>query len=336
MNLLIASLLILSSHAAPPVGPVSESEETVLWEDSVTRFQEGRFKEASLSLSRLWDRYPASQHRLEAGLMLAQSWIEVGDCEHATPVLRALVSAKSSTETGFTARVWLGQCQILQKQFHRALLTAVETETRRPAPPAEIRARLLVVKARALLGLNESLRAEKALDSAKELPPATNSAAAERIRIEALQGRLEWKTAICRSEAKNPKPAKDELELKSRLAQRGLCLQETALLYKPLLEPSPVTGEGDKISLSRVVGEARTTLSLSFREYADACRTPYIRQLKSSAEARKKYLAELKDFVSTECRTHFQALSDMVGSWKQPVLKQALDRELESFGGSKT
>ena len=277
------------------IGPTSTEEAGVLWKKGNQAFEEKKYPEAVRSLERLIHRYPASAHFFEAHRLLGIAHLENHEPHLAIVPLKDFVEVERKSSAGLQTRLALGRALLDLKKFHETLLLAEELLVEK-GTSNEVSIAALLMKARALMGLNEDARATQSLDSAKVKLEAQKEPS---LPLKPLKGQAAWlelKLKIRTCEKFPTKGSLTEEQIRNQLNRRGTCLSEASLLHLKTLEA------GD-LDWGR---QSALELSSSFQDYTKACKNPsnpppLARPEKRTKTQLKQYRSELVQLLQKEC-----------------------------------
>jgi hypothetical protein len=275
------------------------------------------------TLDRLIARYPAHPQYLKAHLLLGRSLLALGDAERALEPLRYYVQGTGIDEESVRARIDLGYANLALGKYHEALLLALEIQNIRKKMPSEIRARNLILKSRALIGLNEDFRAKRSLDSANKLLQLP----------EAEYVGLELQLRSCeRLPSKGPL---DESQIRTQLDRRGTCLLEGLNLFRKTLDAKDAQWSA----------KAHARVEAAFARYTDACANPVqavpTGKQKRTAKQLLSYREELAAILRQDCRAQCAAALELIKGWKPQAdriskdLLEQFTKKLEKLASAK-
>jgi len=301
-------------------GPVSAEEARIIWQDGKKAFEDGRYQDAATRLQRLVDRYPGYPGYLEAHRYLGRSLMLLGRARDAEEPLKAYVNATGDRPLGLQARLWLGEDYLLLSKASEAYLTALGVEKATAGNGAngnrDLHAESQLLKTRALMALNQDLRAKRVLDSV-ELSPAVQSNPV--LKGHLARARIELKLRSC---SRLPATGRDARRMsdgqaREQFAKRALCLQEALVLFKDAAE------SGD----SQTAQDAARRISEAYFSYASAVRNPPVpprlKPTDRTAEQKRQYKAELIDRLEQDRKKALLDSLATLSNWRSKA--QAMD-----------
>jgi tetratricopeptide (TPR) repeat protein len=314
---LIALSLILPrgpSYGVPTsLGPTSQEEAQILWQDGQTSYAEARFQDTVNQLSRYVDRYPGNPGFLEAYFLLGRSYFELKRFKEALKTFQYYITSKGITPASAEANVWVGRSYLELGKFQEALQVSIELDQLQSLPPEIILWKLLI-KSRALLSLGHEAKASNTINIAEhEISETTSKALIGHINTLKLQA----KTMSCaRLKALAPL---DETQALSLIERRGTCLLEALLTFNKILKTEDPTS----------AAEAATHLNKAFEAYKKACIHPPlpkpIHGHTRTFKEMKSYRAELAELLLKNYRENSLHAFTLLNSWKPPTTSPAYD-----------
>ncbi len=258
------------------------------------------------------DRYPGYEGYLDAHLDLGRALLKLDDPVRATPLLEYYVSSTSTQLEGLRARIPLGEALLKRGKYNEAILDAGEIEKAPKATP-EILANALLLKARALIGLERDSRAQDSLNSAKAV-------AKERLQNsplilgEASAIELDLKAREC---SRFPTERRlDEEKTIDQLSRRGTCLLEALNIYKDALNSGR----------SSAALEATNRIELAFDSYHHAClnppEPPALHPFDRNQTQKARYREELGAVLEQECKKRYNEAKGILLGWKGSLPKE--------------
>jgi tetratricopeptide (TPR) repeat protein len=322
-NLIIPQALAQDTSS----GPTSEEEAGILWKDGEAAFKSEDYPKAITLLQRLVDRYPGHEGYLEAHRYVGRAYLFNHQAEKSIAPFQYYITATGDRNLALRTRIWLAEAYIELGKFHEALLSAQEVEKTKDAAP-ELFAEAELIKARALLSLQENERAGRVYDAVRE---KTIIQSDSELKSQAELINLELKVRECKKLPSKTEKKLGELEVRRLFARRSLCLQEALVETKNVLDPA-VEAKNALTSIN-----AFKTLLRGFSEYNVAVKNP-----PSSPEARKlnaaqnkQYKAELVDILEQDRVKAYLDANSTVASWQKTdpasSIYKLLSEELEKL-----
>lgn len=313
--------LALSTWALPAlgapssIGSVSEEEASILWKDSKTEYEQGRYGEAIPKLRRYLDRYPGYPGYLEARMMLGHALLEKGDPKGALPLLRDFATTTLPASRSIRGSLLLARAYLKLNRYAEAnlLLTGLVRGAARKIPLAHAEA--LLLRSQALVSLKLDRKAGADLDSAWKLlvsTPAPLPVAA--LRAEAVHYRLEHKRRSCDRLFPNRAPGEpewDEGQIRDRLHRRSACLQEALLVLQDIFE-----GPLDESSnpWHRKIG---ASMSEALRLQSKLCSEPPLPRQGRNSKEFAKLREEMAQVLAQDCKQDSEMTASVLQALKQ-------------------
>lgn len=307
-------------------GTRNAEEASVLWREGQADFEGGRFLEAIHHLQRLVDRYPGSPSYTEAHLLLGKAYLESGKPAKALKPLKYYLEAQGKSDEAQPTRLLLGEAYLRLRQFNEAYLLSLEitrradeslaaqnasatpspdaTGPKPPVPARDFRISGLLLKSRALSGLEQRAPAKRAWESAQsELDQHTTAAPATRGAVASIG--IELKARDCG--LLGTRGPLTEEQARHQLSRRGDCVKEAFLLYREVLKSE------DPSWLKR----ATLGIQLILTEYQEACLNPPSPPGKRTQAQLTQYKTELVQLLKQDCQQKHKESQAMLESWKE-------------------
>lgn len=343
----LSALCLIAALADSPafainseVGPASPAEAALLWKDGKEAHSRGKWQDAVNRLERLIARHPGAPGYLEAHRLLGEAYLGLDETAKALPVLKSYVEGTRSATDGARGRLLLGKALLSLERYDEAALLAREFEKKSleksMEKEPELRARGLILKARALTGLGRDEEAGRALDSLSRLKFEQPAVAAE-----ASLARLDLKTRSC---ARLPgqgsgQGSMDELQARSQFDRRGTCLEEALLQFMELQRLQQALPKSDQ---PHFAADAERRLIVAYDSYARGCLNPPSPpaagkpgpegSLRRSKLQLERYRTELVTLLKEDCARHFASGVDLLGT---QALSQTLSQALRKIARDK-
>jgi tetratricopeptide (TPR) repeat protein len=308
-------------------GPTSEEEAGILWKDGEAAFKSEDYPKAINLLQRLVDRYPGHAGYLEAHRYVGRAYLFSHQAEKSVAPFQYYITATGDRTLALRTRIWLAEAYIELGKFHEALLSAQEVEKAKDAAP-ELFAEAELIKARALLSLQENDRAEKVYDAVRE---KTIIQSDSELKSQAELINLELKVRECKKLPPKNSGKLGELDVRHLFAQRALCLQEALVQTKNVLDPA-IQARNSLTSIN-----AFKALLGGFSDYNVAVKSPPSspQAHKQDAAQNKQYKAELVDILEQDRAKAYRDANSTVSSWQKvdpttPIYR-ILSEELEKL-----
>ncbi|MEO7164924.1 MAG: tetratricopeptide repeat protein [Bdellovibrionia bacterium] len=297
----------LSYSAPTSLGPTSQEEAEILWQDGQTSYAEDRFQDAINQLGRYVDRYPGRVGYLEAHFLLGKSYFGLKKFKEALKSFQYYVTSKGINPTSAEANVWVGRSYLELRKFQEALQVAIELDQLQALPPEVVLWKLLI-KSRALVGLRHEVKASNTIELAEhEISESTSKALVGQIYSLKLQAKA---LSCARLQAVVPL---EEIQALSLTERRGTCLLETLLTFNKILKTDDPASAAD----------AATYLNQAFDAYRKACIHPPLPKPipghPRTAKQLKTYRAELSELLLKNYRENALHGSELLNSWKPPT-----------------
>ena len=135
-----------------------------LWNTAIDAFQARNFTEAIPVFEKLLAQYPAEATLQDVRSYLAQAYFSVKKYAEAIPTFQSALETKGKNDEGNELRLLLGQSYIELKKFTEAFLVSEELMSQ-PKLYSTYRAKALLLRAKAQIGLKKRTDAEKSLAS---------------------------------------------------------------------------------------------------------------------------------------------------------------------------
>lgn len=332
LSLILSLALSLSwgpMHAAlaapTSLGPTSAEEAEILWKDGRSAFQKKKYQDAINLLQRLIDRYPGHPGYLESHKLMGEACIRNGDPERGLPYLRHYVEGTRNPTEIAQGGLALGEAYLALKKFTEAFLIAEGFEKGEGPYSLKktlenqpiLQGRTLLLKSRALIGLDQDERALAAWDSASKVLKPLKSLKSLK-SDETFEVRLILKTRSCdRFPSAGPL---DEAQVKDQLLRRSTCLKEALLLYRDHITStdSPSAKNASAIILD------------SFAGLVHACKEPpmppRLTPKERTPEQLKRYREELSAALRADCRRALEESADLVLKFRSKQFARSLTR----------
>jgi tetratricopeptide (TPR) repeat protein len=302
-------------------GPATPEGAKLTWTEARDAYQQGHYADAIGPIERLLARYPGypdATAYLEARAWLGHSQLVLGAPSEAVAPLSAYIEGAGRANPPLTsqARIWLGDSYVELGHYQEALLTARELALKLEAAPdaalpPEFEAQALQLKARALIGLGRMEEAARAVASAASpsersaKPPILGEQRLLETRIKAREcGRLP------------SAPSLEEAETIDQLNRRGLCLEESIVLFERLI----TTGSEEHVQ------RGEEMVAGAFTDYTKACENPpapvfraknhHASSMHGTPAARARYRTELIARLMPSCRAHAASASELLRKWQ--------------------
>ena len=313
----IALLGTSAGHGSSPTtsqGSATQDETAVLWQDGQRAFDTGGNAECIRNLQRLVDRHPGAPGYLRAHLMLGLCYLRTGHPDKSLVPLKHYVEASSLNPDGIRARLALTRAEVGLGRYNEALLLTTELMGKSIAGPDRLEA--LILKARALLGMDEDLRASQAIASFKKeseglgaLSPLTEEASLVELQIKIRScSRLPEKGHV------------DEGKIRAQFKARGQCLQEAILLLKTSVQTLSAPEWLEK-SLNQVVDAVD-----ALRHWVDA-KLPEPPGKRKSAQ-KSAYEKELRTALHEDLSDFATKSKELLAEWRKnspPIAAKYID-----------
>ena len=317
-----------STTPATAVGPTSDAEATLLFDDSRALVAEKKFANAVPKLERLVDRYPGSAGFTEAHRLLAICYWKLGDSKRAIPPMRAFIDALGRSERAIQARLDLARILVEMNRIQETIATTQEIDavlkkasglSRELTSQYSQSSRLL--RARAWIANNRIEDAERAMDSVADELQSTPQAPSF-IRSELIDLQLAIQLKACdRLSMNDQKPSLDEAQVKNLLERRSICLSEALPRYRDLLKLNDSDGESGAARFSQ---EGTMALKSSYSALLQACKNPpapppTLSGKPRTAEQTRSYVAERQRILNTACTSEFSKHIELLNAFRPSV-----------------
>ena len=304
----------------------------MLWQDANAALQEGLFTQASLLLQRYVDRYPSTEHYMDALLLLGESYVESDKSKHAIRPLSQYIINRGNSTPGREARIYLGKAYLKSHMNHEALLTSLELmgfykgELKKKEEKLYLSS--LLLKSRSLIRLNKRTRASQTLVSFERVAQK-NKKLYSSLLSESNSVAIELKLQNC---ALLPgKGRHTEGTVKSYLKMRGTCwLEAMVMFYK-----------NEKTGHSTWSEDTAQRLADAFEQYGEACLNPPLPPGSRTAQELRTYKEELVNTLAVDYGGIRGRALDLLGTWKgvlpqssRPTLDRLTSR-IRSTGASR-
>lgn len=296
-SIIAASLTTASAEptaaASPVVEPVAEGHRLVdqvsseekakaseLWNKALEAFSARTYKSSIKLLTEYVEKYPGTPDSIEARYFLGQSYLFTKSAKEAIPYFTSVIEIRGRTVLGNEARCYLGQSYLDESKFTEAYLVSEELLSQDAIGP-NLRAKALLIRAHAQVGLKQNVEAEKTLVAFQTV--AESDPELERETAASFLVSLLLKENHCNSLPSEK--ALPEDQVMDQIARKGICILEMGTL----LVKASKRLSGEELLL------ASESLTKSLSEYRKNCESPPLGRGKMNAARMKTARAELSE-----------------------------------------
>jgi len=302
------SILIVFSLFFTTAALAATKSSGQLYEEARKHFSHKEYKNATYSLEEIMLKHPGSKEFLDAHILFAICQTRQNTSKKAIQPLQYYIQAKKWTTESLRARLLLGHAFLDQKMFHEALLTSLEIQNQKQKLeiPIEIFLESLLIKAWSHLGLNQTHKAQLAIDSFKI--KSNNQDSLSDLKTQASLFEIELKLDQC-NRINNEKKQSETSSVKN-LQKHGSCFLEALIDYQNAL------GHGSLLWINK----ATFSIQNGWYNYLKACNNVPKPLKKSSKLQTKRYKNELLSLFLKTCRQNQSAVLKMLEKWNRNTL----------------
>jgi hypothetical protein len=309
--LCLSSPLLKAEVPPASVGPADDADAQLFWTDAKAAYDGGHCKDAIIPLQRIIARYPSYANFTEAHLLLGRCYLSLHEPRSALQPLKYYITAKGHDIAAAEARVYLTKALLGASKKTEALLSAGELirfKTSSGILPPELTVQGLLLKADSEIELKRGLAASKTIDAAKDKLAKSwqQFSMSERQLLSAWHGRVAIRLKAVNCDRFRITGQLDEAQTKDLFERRGLCLMDTAALFKKTVQ----------FEAPEELGVAASLLSDSAISFASECSSPKVPTGKRSQKQVNQYKKELTAFLKPLCVAKVQ---DLLGILKAPA-----------------
>ncbi|MBI3534903.1 MAG: tetratricopeptide repeat protein [Deltaproteobacteria bacterium] len=307
------------------IGPTSESEKALLWEDATKSFEVGNYNDAIRLFERIIHRYPSSPNYLKAHFYLGQAYLKTNNPTKALTPLKYFCEATGKTELGIQGKLLLSEAYLEVKKFHEAYLAAQEIIQlhKKNTFPSEFWILALIHKAQAQTNLNHDYEATLTLEQAQTELQENQSL----LKGKAAWVELQLKVKKCEKLGNYHFTKLNESQTRSQIERRGTCLLESLILYLGVLQENE-----KKLALL-----STAQMTASFQNYSKICMHPpaALPTGKYTKKQINQYQKELIEVLTQDCKLQQEKARQLLTSLKDqipPTMKVHIEDVIKKVG----
>ena len=179
--------------SATSTAPGASAEADALWNDSIEKFAARDWLRAAAGFQLLLDKFASDGRALDARFYLGQAYFQLDRYSDALPTLRAFVESAGIKPERQEARLYLIRAYLGAEKYSEALLAVQDYDSALTEASAAERARVLLYRAQAQIGLKQNLEAERnlsaffaAANDSPDLGPETTEGSLVRLRLKGI------------------------------------------------------------------------------------------------------------------------------------------------------